>query len=111
MLAGVDCATALAANTRIRAMSPSAPPTRHSDPSGRASLHDFKGSSTKFLHDNIRACMHVAAQRAMFLLHFELLICSWCTEARLGHFGVSPGPCKWLAQGLWSAIRKLARIV
>jgi hypothetical protein len=40
-----------------------------------------------------------------FLRHFELLICSWCTEARLGHFGVSPGPCKWLDQGLvaWSA--------
>ena len=44
--------------------------------------------------------MHGATQRSMFLRHFELLICSWCTEARLGHFGVSPGPCKWLAQGL-----------
>jgi hypothetical protein len=43
--------------------------------------------------------MHVAAQRPMFLRHFELLICSWCTEARLGHFAYRP-PCKWLDQGL-----------
>jgi hypothetical protein len=43
-----------------------------------------------FLHDNIMACVHVAAQRPMFLRHSELLICSWCTEARLGHFAYRP---------------------
>ena len=60
-----------------------------------------------FLHDNIRACMHVAAQRPMFLRRFELLMCSSCTEVRLGHFGASPGPCKWPAQGVWSYGRPL----
>ena len=29
--------------------------------------------------------MHLAALQAMILRHFELMICSRCTEARLGH--------------------------
>src|ERR1035437_8135839 len=53
-----------------------------------------------FLHNNIRACMHVAAQRPMFLRHFELLICSWCTEARLGNFAYRPVRASGSTQGL-----------
>ena len=32
----------------------------------------------------------MATQQATFLRHFELLICSWCTEARLGNFAYRP---------------------
>jgi hypothetical protein len=54
--------------------------------------------------------MHVAAQWATFLRHFELLICS-CTEAGSATLACHAGPCKCLARTLVvrSVTRKLPR--
>jgi hypothetical protein len=59
MLAGTSWEIALPVTARTRAMSRIAPPQGHSDPSGRSSSDDFKGSFTKFLHDNMRLASHV----------------------------------------------------